>query len=201
VDDRISCEPGNDPPVQKQEGPRAVGCVETSSVAKGIESADGMVKAAKVRLLASHPVCPGKYIVIVGGEVAEVQAAVAAGERLATDTLVDTMVIPNVHSQVFEAFTASTAPERVEAVGLIETFSMVAAIVAGDEAVKSARVDLLEIRLARALGGKGYVLLTGEVSAVTAAVEAGVQAARSQGLLLGSVVIPSPHPDLVRNLL
>jgi microcompartment protein CcmL/EutN len=166
-----------------------------------VESADAMVKTAKVRLLASNPVCPGKYVILVGGEVAEVNAAVAAGTTTAADTLVDTLVIPNLHPQVLEAFTASTAPEKVDAIGMIETFSMAAAIVAGDAAVKSAQVTLLEIRLARALGGKGYVLLTGEVSAVRAAVDAGIRVAGEQGLLLGSTVIPSPHPDLVANLL
>jgi len=167
----------------------------------GVQAADAMLKAAQVRLLASNPVCPGKYVVIVGGKVAEVNAAVAAGNQTAADTLVDALVIPNVHPQVLEAFTASTAPEKISALGVIETFSLAAAIVAGDEAVKSARVDLLEIRLGRALGGKGFVVLTGDVSAVKAAVEAGVRAARVQGLLLGATVIPSPHQDLVQSLL
>jgi microcompartment protein CcmL/EutN len=160
-----------------------------------------MVKTAEVQLLASNPICPGKYVIIVGGSVAEVSAAVSTGNTQAQDTLVDSIVIPNVHPQVFEAFTASTAPEEIKAIGMIETFSTVAAIIAGDQAVKSANVTLLEIRLARALGGKGFVLLTGEVAAVKAAVEAGVKAAREQGLLLGATVIPSPHPRLVENLL
>ena len=55
--------------------PQAVGCVEVSSVARGLDSADAMVKTAQVRLLASHPVCPGKYVILVGGSVAEVNAA------------------------------------------------------------------------------------------------------------------------------
>ena len=181
--------------------PQAVGCVEVSSVARGLDTADAMVKTANVRLLAANPVCPGKYVILVGGSVAEVNAAVSIGTETAVDTLVDSMVIPNVHPQVFMAFTATTLPETVEAIGLIETFSTAASIVAGDQAVKSAQVTLLEIRLARALGGKAYVLLTGEVSAVRAAVDAGVAAAREQGLLLGSTVIPSPHPDLVARLL
>jgi microcompartment protein CcmL/EutN len=120
---------------------------------------------------------------------------------VAADTLVDAMVVPNVHPQVLQAFTAATAPEKVAAIGMLETFSMAAAIVGGDQAVKAARVDLLEIRLARALGGKAYVLLTGEVAAVRAALQAGEAAARAQGLLLSSVVIPAPHPDLIPHLL
>lgn len=179
----------------------AVGCLETSSLARGVEAGDAMLKAADVRLMACNPICPGKYIVIVGGMVAEVQSAVRAGETVASDTLTDTVVIPNVHSQVLDAFTASTMFEDVAALGMIETFSAPSAIIAGDEAVKSAAVTLLEIRLARALGGKAFVLLTGEVSAVKAALDAGTKAGAENGLMLGTALIPSPHPDLVEKLL
>jgi len=184
----------------RQVFPQAVGCIETSSIARGLEAADAMLKAAQVTLLTASPVCPGKYVVLVGGHVAEVTAAVGAGEAVAADTLVDRLVIPNIHPQVIQSFTATTNPETIQALGMIETFSVAAAIIAGDEAVKAAQVDLLEIRLARAMGGKAFALLTGEVSAVRAAVEAGNRAARAQGLLLGFTVIPSPHPDLIPSL-
>jgi len=179
----------------------AIGMVETSSVARGLEAADAMLKAARVQLLLSSPVCPGKYVVLVGGQVAEVGAAVQAGSRVAADSLVDETVIPRVHPQLLAAFTATTRAGPPAAIGLIETFSLAAAVSAGDQAAKSARVDLLEIRLARALGGKAYVLLTGEVAAVRAAVQAGQQEARRHGLLLSSTVIPSPHEDLLDKLL
>ena len=179
----------------------AVGCVETSSIARGVEAADAMLKAAKVELLACNPVCPGKYIVMVGGLTAEVESSVRAGEAVGADTLVDATIIPRIHPQVLEAFTAATMPATVGAIGLLETFSLVASVVGGDAAVKAARVDLLEIRLARALGGKAFVLLTGEVAAVRAALDAGERAARENGLLLGSTLIPSPHPDLMSKLL
>ncbi|MFW6369156.1 MAG: BMC domain-containing protein [Myxococcota bacterium] len=179
----------------------AVGCLETSSLARGMETADAMLKAAEVRLMACNPICPGKYIIIVGGMVAEVTAAVRAGEVVAADTLTDVTIIPNVHPQVLDAFTAATSFEEVGALGVIETFSAPSAIVAGDEAVKSANVTLLEIRLARALGGKAFVLLTGDVSAVKAALESGSKAGGAGGLLLGTALIPSPHPDLVEKLL
>ena len=187
--------------VRRRAPGQAVGCVETSSIARGLEAADAMLKAAEVRLLACNPVCPGKYVVLVGGLVSEVESSVRAGEAVAADTLTDAIIIPNVHPQVLDAFTASTAPDEIGAIGLIETFSVPSAILAGDQAAKAARVDLLEIRLARALGGKAFVLLTGEVAAVRAALEAGVAAARSNGLVLGSTLIPSPHPGLIEHLL
>jgi microcompartment protein CcmL/EutN len=181
--------------------PLAVGCVETTSIARGIEAADAMLKAAQVRLLAASPVCPGKYVIIVGGLVAAVEASVRAGDVAAADTLTDSIVIPNVHPQVLEAFTATTAPANVAAIGVIETFSCPSVVLAADQAVKSAHVDLLEIRLARALGGKAYVVFTGEVAAARAALEAGAKAGGQNGLMLATTLIPAPHPDLVEKLL
>ncbi|MBI5501450.1 MAG: BMC domain-containing protein [Deltaproteobacteria bacterium] len=181
--------------------PLAVGCVESTSIARGIEAADAMLKAANVRLLAASPVCPGKYVILVGGLVAEVEASVRAGEAAAADTLNDAIIIPNVHPQVLDAFSASTAPERVEAIGIIETFSSPSVVLAADQAVKSAAIQLLEIRMARALGGKAYVIFTGEVAAAKAALEAGAKAGAQNGLMLATTLIPAPHPDLVERLL
>ncbi len=179
----------------------AIGGIETNSVARGIEVADIMLKAAEVRLVVSNPVCPGKYIIMIAGEVAAVTASVEAGRSVAGATLVDDYIIPNIHPQITPAITGTTFPESLGAVGMIEVFSLAAAIKAGDAAVKAAAVDLIEIRLARALGGKSFVLLTGEVAAVRAAIEAGIATTKETGLLLGSTIIPSPHPELLNTLL
>ena len=65
-------------------------------------------------------------------------------------------------------------------------------MVASDAAVKAADVQLLDVRVALGLGGTGYALMTGDVAAVNAAVEAGSTAAAESGLLVSKVVIPSP---------
>jgi len=52
--------------------------IETNSIPAGIEAGDAMLKAADVSLASAQPVCAGKYIVIVSGGVAAVEAAVAA---------------------------------------------------------------------------------------------------------------------------
>jgi microcompartment protein CcmL/EutN len=181
--------------------PLAVGMVEFKSVAQGIMAADAMVKAASVQLLHAAPICPGKYVAIVGGEVAAVQSSVNAGVSAASAVVVDTLVIPNAHEDLFPALSATTEVERVDALGIIETFSVASGIVAADLAAKAAEVKLIEIRIARGLGGKAFVLLTGSVSAVRAAVEAGARYAIENGQLVDSQVIPSPHPDLIPNIL
>ena len=52
-----------------------------------------------------------------------------------------------------------------------------------------------------ALGGKAFVSLTGSVSAVRTAVEAGARIIGAKGLLVNKVVIPNPRPELLAGLL
>ena len=47
---------------------KAIGLVEYKTIPKGIEAADAMLKASEVQLLFSSPICPGKYVTIVGGD-------------------------------------------------------------------------------------------------------------------------------------
>ncbi|MDP6627000.1 MAG: BMC domain-containing protein [Methanopyri archaeon] len=178
----------------------AIGLVETNNVAKGIECCDVMLKRSDVEAIASYPVCPGKYIILIAGEVAAVRSSVDAGKLQALDSLVDDFVIPNIHPQVFPAIQATTEVDDLQALGVIETFSLSSCIVAADFAVKAADVMLIEIRLGRALGGKSFVTMTGDTAAVRSAVQAGVESVREDGLLLDYVVIPSPHPNLLESI-
>lgn len=177
-----------------------IGFLELNSIAKGIEAADAMLKAAAVRLIAARPSCPGKYHVLVTGEVAAVQSSVEAGVAVAAGNVVDQVVIPRVHPQVIEAIGMSTVPDHANAVGILEYFSVTASIHGADAAVKAADVTLLEVRLGSGIGGKSFVVMTGDVSAVEAGVEAGAALEVDSGMLVSRVVIPSPHPELFESL-
>lgn len=59
----------------------AIGLVEINSIAKGFEVCDAMAKTANVTVLVAKSICPGKYIVMIGGDVAAVRQSVEAGER------------------------------------------------------------------------------------------------------------------------
>ncbi|MCI8849816.1 MAG: BMC domain-containing protein [Oscillibacter sp.] len=177
-----------------------IGFLELNSIAKGIEAADAMLKAAEVRLITARPSCPGKYHVLVTGEVAAVQSSVEAGMETASANVLDQVVIPRVHPQVIAAIGLSTVPEQSNAVGILEYFSVTASLYGADAAVKAADVTLLEVRLGTGIGGKSFVVMTGNVSAVTEGVEAGAASAGDSGLLVSRVVIPSPHPELFESL-
>lgn len=174
----------------------AIGLVETNSIALGVKAVDAMLKTAAVDLLYAEPTSPGKYLAAVGGDVAAVMASVEAGIAAAGGALIDSLVIPNLHRQVMPAIKGEAVPTRVQAIGVVETFTVAAAIRAGDAAVKTAAVELLELRMARGLGGKGFVTFTGDVGSVQAAVDAGAAAASEAGALQATVVIPAPHFDL-----
>jgi len=174
----------------------AIGLVELNSIAKGIEAADAMLKAAQVKLLEAKPICPGKYIVMISGDVAAVQSSVDAGKNIGASAAIDDFILANVHPHVIKAISSSTQVSEIKALGIIETFSIASLIVAADTAVKAGEVDLIEIRLGMGIGGKSFVTLTGDVSSVTSSVEAGVVLASARGMLIEKVVIPSPHYNL-----
>jgi len=110
--------------------------------------------------------------------------------------LIDSFVIPNLHESLFPAIGGSVKVEKMEALGILESFSVASLIEGADAAAKAANVTLMEIRLAMALGGKAFVTMTGSVSAVASAVEAGARAISAKGLLVNKVVIPNPRSEL-----
>ena len=176
---------------------RAIGMVELSSIARGIETSDSMLKAAQVELLRSVTVCPGKYMVIVGGDTGAVRASLEAGKAAGGEFVVDTLLIPSVHEQVFPAISGTVVTDP-QAVGVIEYYSIASAIEAADAAAKAAQITLIEVRTGYAIGGKGFVVLTGDVGAVRAAIDAAKQVSE---LYVESTVIPRPAPQLLESLL
>lgn len=179
----------------------SIGLIELTSVAAGFQACDAMLKAADVELVLSRSICSGKYMAMVRGDVAAIEASVAAGIAGAGFAIVDSFVIPNLHESVFPALSGVSKVEALESLGVIESFSVAALIEGADAAVKTANVRLIEIRLAMALGGKAFVTLTGDVAAVAAAVEAGAQIVGRKGMLVNKVVIPHPRPELLNEMI
>ncbi len=179
----------------------SLGLIELTSIAAGFQTADAMLKASAVDLVLARSICSGKYMVMVRGDVAAVEAAVSAGVHAGNFAVIDSFVIPNLHESVFPAISGTTKVEALEALGVVESFSVASLIEGADAAVKAANVQLIEIRLAMALGGKAFVTLTGNVAAVASAVDAGAQVVGQKGMLVNKVVIPSPRPELLNEMI
>lgn len=175
----------------------AIGIVETSSIAKGFQIADTVLKTANVRLVVNRTICPGKYMVLFGGEVDAVTAAIEAGLEAGAHTVVDHFMIANLHPTVFPAISGVTHLPELESLGVIESFSVSSVIEAADAAVKATPIQLINLNLAMAIGGKGWVSMTGDLASVEEAVAVGSERIAKKGLLVESVVIPAPRPEVV----
>lgn len=180
---------------------KAIGMAEFSTVSAGITGADRMIKTAEVEVIESATVCPGKYIVIISGELSAVKASVEAAKTFQPERVIDSFVLGNPHEAIFPAIYGTAQPKDTQALGIIETFSAATAIVAADAAAKTAFVELIELRLARGMCGKSYMLLTGTVSAVSAAIDRAKNEAGDRGMLLDSSVIPNPDKRLWDSIL
>lgn len=178
----------------------ALSLIEFGSIAAGIQAADAMVKRAPIDVIQAGTVQPGKYLVLVGGLTADVEESLAAGREVGRDAILDIVFLPQVHPAVVAALRGGRSPEASEALGVLETTSVAAAIRAADAGVKGAQVELVEVRLADGLGGKGIVLFSGLVADVEIAVAEGVGSLESPDLLIRQVVIPQLHQEMWDNL-
>jgi microcompartment protein CcmL/EutN len=177
----------------------ALALLELDSIAAGIEAGDAMAKRAPIDVLRAGTVHPGKYLVLIGGAVGDVEEALEAGREAGASSVLDVVLLPNVHPEIVAAIRGTRRPPAGEALGIIETATVAAIIEAADAGLKGAHVQLLELRLADDLGGKGYLLFDGAIADVEAAVEIGAgRIAGSPGLILR--VIPRLHAEMAGNL-
>jgi microcompartment protein CcmL/EutN len=179
----------------------ALGILELSSIARGVQCADAIVKRAPVRILQNHPISPGKFVIVFAGGVAEVDESMQAGLAIAASALVDRLFLPQAHEQLAPLL-AGTRPDghATDAVAIVETATVTSTILAADAAAKAATVRLLDLRLGQGIGGKGFFTMTGDLDAIEAAVAAG-RGAIDAGNVVAVEIIPRPHEDLHARLM
>ena len=173
-----------------------LGVLEFSSVAVGIRALDEMVKKAPIKIVDAKTVCPGKYIIVFSGDVASVEASFKQGKDAGNGFLVDELFLPMVHEDVAKAIGTVVKIDNWDAAGIIETYSVIGSIEAGDAAAKAGGVKITEIRLTMGLGGKSYVKMIGSLDAVEAAMKAGTEAVRKKGLLCMDIILPQPDEQI-----
>lgn len=189
----------------RYQGEEAMGLIETLGMVPAIGGTDAMLKTADVQLVGYENIGSTLVAVMVKGDVAAVEASVAAGSAAAEEIgkLTAKNVMPRpirgvadivaVHG--VEAGQADESGARPRAMGLIETFGIVFVLEAADAMMKTADVELIGYE--NVASGYISVLVQGDVAACKAAVEAGVKAVENMGAeVYSSLVIPTPHPDL-----
>jgi len=173
----------------------ALGLVETASIARGILVCDALVKRAPARILLSETVSPGKFLILFDGGEAEVSESFDAAIAAAKDSLVDRLLLPLPHPQLWHALAEPQRAATLDSVAVVETHSVASTLGAADAAVKAADVTLFRLHLARGIGGKGWFALTGPLHMVEAATEAATRSLAA-GLLAGVEIIAAPHGEL-----
>ena len=161
---------------------KAIGMIEFKTTSTGVTAADAMVKTSEVEIVEAQTVCPGKYIAIITGDLSAVKAAV------------DTAV-------TFPAIYGTTQVEDISALGILETYDAASIIEAADQAAKTAIVDLIELRIAKGMCGKSYMMITGEVSAVEASIDRAKELVAAKGMYLDSSVIAHPDRRMIDSIL
>lgn len=179
----------------------AIAVVELTSIARGYTALDTMIKKAPVRVLDAGVISPGKFLIVVHGDVASVEEAYVAGLEHGEARVVDRLILTQVHDQVLPAIDGTVSPRAIDSLGIVETYSAASAISAADAAAKAADVQLLTLKFSRHLGGKGYFTLTGPQEDVEAALEAAAAPLREGGLLVACEKINRPHEELIEEIL
>ncbi|MCD8230592.1 MAG: BMC domain-containing protein [Clostridiales bacterium] len=180
---------------------RAIGMIEFKTVSAGITAADQMVKTAEVEILEAQTVCPGKYIAIVAGDLSAVKAAVDRARATRPEELIDDFVLGNPDESIFPAIYGTSQIGEVAALGILETYDAASIIVAADIAAKTAIVKLIELRIAKGMCGKSYMLITGEVAACEAAIAKARDSVGEKGMFLDSSVIARPDAQICKAIL
>jgi len=183
--------------------PNAIGVIELSSLFKGFEVQDTVLKMTRIEKILARTICSGKYLIIVRGEIADVEACIMQAEKTGGFAIVNALMIPRVDETVFPAIAGTTVLDSPEVDGMLvlETFSVASAVKAADYAVKEADITLLRIHAAMAIGGKGLVVMTGNIDALKSSLEPALAFLKEEGLLAGYSLITHPHEDVLRDLL
>jgi microcompartment protein CcmL/EutN len=184
----------------------AIGVIELASIYKGFQVQDEVLKSSNVEKLVARTICSGKYFMVFRGDVANIENAISVAKEVGGFSVVNAISIPNIDPRVFPAIAGNTliqidVNKKIGALLIIETFSVASAIKAADYAVKEADLEILRVHVAMAVGGKGFVVIAGDIGALEAAAKPAVEYIKGDGMLAGYVIIKNPHKDLLKELI
>lgn len=178
---------------------KTIGLIEFKSIAKGIEATDCMVKASQVEIIFSKTVCPGKYIILICGDVGSVREAMEKGLNISPNNVIDKLILPSIHNGLIDAIKGKSTLINFNSIGIMEFSNIASGIIAADTSCKSGNVDLLKLSLGMGIGGKSYFIISGDVSSVKSSLDAAAEKIDKKRII-DKVVIPSPDRELIKNL-
>ena len=176
----------------------AIATFELSSISKGYYLLDRLVKKAPVKILEAAAVSPGKFFILINGDEASVEESRKDLLAQSESYILDEVFITQLHEEVLPGTYSQNKFQIAESVGIIETATVASGLLSADAALKNADVHLIDLRMARGIGGKAYYFVTGTLDNVQAATEAGVKVIEAKSSLIRSDIIANPHEDFLR---
>ncbi len=178
----------------------SVALIEFSSIAIGVLASDAMVKKAPLAMFKAGTVHPGKFLTLIGGQVAPVEESYREGLRIAQSAVIDHVFLPDIASQVIAAVMGVKLTGEAESLGVIETSTVASNIKAADAAVKGAEVAILEIRLADDLGGNSFTYFSGSLENIQAAIRLGSERLAKTEIRLHTAIVPRADEFLLTEI-
>lgn len=200
---------------------QALGFIESPFLSISAMLAQEAATAADVHILGFESTGNENLIIRLSGDIAQIRAALDAAEKLApqlgasivtgsiprpADGFGPMIHFPNAHNPLYggrDQFLPTDHPPnpdstkimKPQAIGILETQGLTAILEATDAMLKAADVKLV----GKEKIGAAYVtvIVSGDVAAVSAAIEAGKQAVGSLGKVIAAHVIARPHDELV----
>jgi PduT-like ethanolamine utilization protein len=178
----------------------ALGMLELSSIGKGIETADIMIKASNINIMFSKHICMGKFLILISGDVEAVKESIQVGTDNGGRYIVDSFIIPSIHEDILKALKGIYEHEKVDALGTMEFTTVSSGIIALDTALKEAVIKLRKLIIGNSIGGKCYFIVMGDVSSVYKALEAAKRSVENKRII-SKIIIPSPEEELIKELI
>lgn len=175
----------------------ALAMLELDSIARGYRALDALVKESPVTIVQANLVEPGRFLILFGGGVAEVESSHRVGIEIGAECVRDTVLLPFVRPEIWSAIGGAHRTGAFDTVGIVEGSSVAAILASCDQALKMADVGLCGLRLSPALGGKAYYVIEGMQHDVEAAIEAGVAVLTARERLVKAETVARPHPEFL----
>ena len=179
----------------------AIAVIEFSDIPTGMSSTDAMLKKAPIAFVKCGTVSHGRYLTLIGGSTASVDESLREGMVHGGPSVLDHLLLADVHPRVYEAILGWRKPGNAGALAIIETDTVAANVRAAEAALKGTPIDLIEIRLAdTGLSGRGLSVYQGSLPDIEAAIEIATRYVDQSGGQLRHRIISRPHEALVKQI-
>ncbi len=160
--------------------------LEIGDIPAGYVALDALAKEAEVEILSAGTVQSGRWLVAFGGDVESVERSFARAVAKADGALMDAVLLHHAEPRIVPALREGSVhfPAPGDALAIVQTSTSPTLLRAVDVALKGAEVELVELRIAEGLAGRGLCTLWGKQTDVEAAVDLAREAfgrGRSQG--------------------